>query len=546
MSIKGRVYRRRFLTYVGSAGATGIAGCQTSKPPQTASQPTPQRTSSPTAPSPARTPTTVETDGETPTSSPTPEPGTVDVTVAVPENTPDHDTVYFDVINEKGGIHESIELEEVEPNRWHRTIYFPQYLDQEIWYRYGRGSPQPNGGTWDYTGAEEFVPDAKTGHRTLAVTNELITLTDTVEKWRWLPAPGEEISQSIPTSAPNTPFVPRLDGHTFQTGVTFADFWWGNFDPLLASTHERLSDHKFGWIEVAPPFNYDQVNPTPVLNLAGYSEEDMEFHLDKIRNDGFQLVLAPQICCTDPSSGSFADAWWDHWYREYEDFVMYFARLAEKYEAEVLIFDSRPMAQAGIDTQSDFYDRVGTILAKAKAEFSGLFGTKFIWGGMYDDSLGVLPDRHKLPFLDFLDVAAVSVWVGVAKDGQPSQRLMNENARTGFDRYLKPFQEALDVPIILLQIAYPSVDGGATGSVGVFEPEIQLWEPYSDKYALDLDEQAMAHEAILHTVANTDYVIGTYPFAYWPDSFPLSKEFNVRGKPAEAVYQAWYEAASNG
>ncbi len=74
---------------------------------------------------------------------------------------------------------------------------------------------------------------------------------------------------------------------------------------------------------------------------------------------------------------------------------------------------------------------------------------------------------------------------------------------------------------------------------------LQQWEPYSDKYTLDLAEQAMAFEAVMKNVAeNTDYIIGVYPFAYWPDEFPLSKEYNIRGKPAEDILSQWYKSLS--
>ncbi len=79
------------------------------------------------------------------------------------------------------------------------------------------------------------------------------------------------------------------------------------------------------------------------------------------------------------------------------------------------------------------------------------------------------------------------------------------------------------------------------GSTGVFDPDIQLWNAYTDKYRLDLVEQAEGYEALLQAIAEAPYITGLYPFTYWPLPLPESKEYNVRGKPAELILNAWYE-----
>ena len=93
---------------------------------------------------------------------------------------------------------------------------------------------------------------------------------------------------------------------------------------------------------------------------------------------------------------------------------------------------------------------------------------------------------------------------------------------------------------MLSQIAYPSVVGGVTGRIDGESPGLQMWNDYDDTMVLDLVGQARAFEAVLTAVAQSPYVTGTYPFVYWPDEFPLSKEYNIRGKPAAAVVRAWY------
>ncbi len=101
------------------------------------------------------------------------------------------------------------------------------------------------------------------------------------------------------------------------------------------------------------------------------------------------------------------------------------------------------------------------------------------------------------------------------------------------DCYKKGSKSCLIVAIVLIVLLILCI--AAVTVVDVFDPAIQLWEPYDDKYTLDLVEQAMGYDAILRGIARRDYVIGFYPFAYLPKTSPLTLEFNLRDKPAEQV-----------
>src|SRR3989338_7959138 len=128
------------------------------------------------------------------------------------------------------------------------------------------------------------------------------------------------------------------------------------------------------------------------------------------------------------------------------------------------------------------------------------------------------------------DFFSINMWTGLTIKNNPTQEELYSNTKKIFDERLKPFYDSYKKPIVLQQVAYPSIDGGLKSEVGVDDPAIALWEPYSDKYTLDLEEQAMGFEAILKNAAETNYITGVYPFTYWPDDFPMTKEYNIRGK----------------
>ncbi len=150
-------------------------------------------------------------------------------------------------------------------------------------------------------------------------------------------------------------------------------------------------------------------------------------------------------------------------------------------------------------------------------------------------------EEAKKYFPEEFDFFSISIWAGVTDKNEPTIEEMKSNFKKIFDSSVKPLHDKYQKPLILVSVAYASIDGGMKGNIDVFDPDIQLYDPYSDKYKLDLVEQAKGFEALMQVVAETPYFIGVYPFTYWYTSLPLSKEFNIRGKPSEQVVAGWYK-----
>src|SRR3989338_8670933 len=204
-------------------------------------------------------------------------PFTIDFTVRVPENTPKHTIVYLQIregLNEWG---RNLKMKKTIENIWYLKADLKDFKDKEIGYRYLRNN-------WGFVAAEEFSPDSKTASRKILVEKEPKQINDTVEKWRWLPK-GEFVMPIIPTDAGKIAFASRVNNEKYQKGALFVDFWWGNFFDLLNSTHTRLKEKGFQWIEIAPPWDYKQVNPVPIIASEGfghtYPNDALDFHLNK-------------------------------------------------------------------------------------------------------------------------------------------------------------------------------------------------------------------------------------------------------------------------
>ena len=364
-----------------------IPGVQTPPPgaPTTSDQPEPKTT-----------PTDATTIKSTATKPAT--PFTINFTVRVPEITPKHTMVYLQIregLNEWG---RNLKMKKTIENVWDLKADLNDFKDKEIGYRYLRNN-------WGFVGAEEFLPDSKTASRKVLVEKKPKQINDTVEKWRWLPK-GELVIPIISTDAGKIAFASRIDNEKYQKGALIVDFWWGNFKDLLDSTNVRLRGKGFQWIEIAPPWDYKQVNPVPIITSEGfghtYPNDALDFHLNKMKADGFKVYMMPQICCADTSKASFSKEWWDVWFSEYEKYAMYFVDKANKYNVEYLVItgDSVVVGASPDKRPADYKERLEAIYGKVKSAYKGKLGRGLFIGGEIGSKIpDIWPNTDSMPFM---------------------------------------------------------------------------------------------------------------------------------------------------
>jgi hypothetical protein len=179
-----------------------------------------------------------------------------------------------------------------------------------------------------------------------------------------------------------------------------------------------------------------------------------------------------------------------------------------------------------------------------RQHYKGSVGRSIYLGGVDGAAEPVWPRPADMPGMGQWDFFAVNWWAGLSPNPKATQPELNAAALKIMNASLAPLASQYGKPVVLQQIAYPSVVGGITGRTDGEDPGLQMWNAYDASKVLDLEGQAMAFEAVFTAVAQSPFVTGTYPFVYWPDEFPLSKEYNIRGKPAADVVRAWYSKAN--
>ena len=458
--------------------------------------------------------------------------------VEVPANTPSDAVIFMEITypGDSSGAYFTVQMIKVNSSTWSLTLQRPAGT---VHYRYTQGNMA-------FLSAEEFSPDSDdTKHSATVKPGDVIK--DNIAKWRWFPAPGEALP-IVDNAAASTVIAGRANGEKFQRGYMLVDFWWVPMKDLIAPTDAAMKASHGDWVQIRPAWDYIQTSPTPILGFEGfghtYKPGDLEFNIAQSRKDGLNVLLIPQVCCNNPpGDATQSQSWWNSWFDQMENYSIHFADIAESNNVPFMIMQDDYLWGTASGQVPDISERYAHYIFTVKQHYSGKLGYFVSTGASYKSPGDLYPSLNDIKTFspEQFDFFAVSMWTGVTDSNQPTVSEMKTNFKKIFDSALKPIYNTYHKPLVIVSAAYPSIDGGMKGTTGVFDNDIQVWYNYTNKYPLDLVEQAEGYEALMQAIAETPYITGLYSFTYWPLPLPESKEFNIRGKPSEQVVSAWYE-----
>jgi hypothetical protein len=450
--------------------------------------------------------------------------------VMVPESTPDLDAIVLHVegetflMNRVGSAHYEIEID--------TTGY---ETGRPLRYGYSRGgflAPGGEGGEYKILG--------NVGNRTF-VPGKQIDANDTVTEWKWFPT--QPIEDPIITSLATSSQVSERE--EFWAGPLLVDFWNPNFTLQYDSTIAHLKDVGYEWVALAPPWDYQSVDP-PVISgenvkVPAWPDEELRKEIRAFKSAGFKVYLQPQVCCTSFNVSGRSDGWWDAWYIEYENFVRFHAQMAREEGVDAFSVsgmpDSLPGARYAPSFAEERWDRIFETAKESGAPVG--FGYHVLPPG---DSPQLLWPQEATAFYDNVDFIALGMWNPVSDEQFPTQ----DEIDAGYDLVFREIDYNHNVsmkPIVLSQIAYFS-EIGASQEKG--PEEFPTWEDpaiHVDRY--DAKTQAMIYESLMRHVAERAYIKGGFAFGYYYLDAPLNIDSDIRAKPAEKIFADWIKRISS-
>ena len=337
---------------------------------------------------------------------------------------------------------------------------------------------------------------------------------------------------------------------TFRRGVS----WWfeGAGDDAGARSFRELGTLGVGWVSIhtweplqkaldAPDFrpSNDRFGPRdlagfvrtahalglrvlykPHLEMGGFEPNPQEMAIFRGSDDSAKRRLFAAV----QREGRFlggrhneiemrTEADWNAWFRNYGEYILAHARLAQAAGADMLC-TGRELDRTVLRREGDWRDLVHRIRS--------VFHGPLTYSANFDTYAG-------LGFWDALDFIGVSAYFGLSEAADPSPADLAQ----GWDRALAPLADLsrrFDRPVLLTEVGYPAIAGAARAP----------WR--EGPGAADVWLQSRLYEGAFRAISQRPWIVGAFPWLWEGTAQPpfRDRSYSIQGKPAAFTLARWY------
>lgn len=251
------------------------------------------------------------------------------------------------------------------------------------------------------------------------------------------------------------------------------------------------------------------------------SREDLKMIFQEAKKAGLQVILMPIVLLSHPRGSEWRGAIeppnWDDWWRQYREFLLFFADAARDGGVDVLMVGSEL-----VSTEKETAQWVKTIELVRERFPRGKLGYSANW------------DHYKpIQFWNKLDLVGMTSYYTLANGANPSVAEIVSRWKP-IQAEILAWQKQIGKPVILTEVGWCSQSGAATAP----------WNYYHNMKATPEghEEQRRLYEAFLKVWDNAPGLSGVIWWE-WTDAPGGANDFSYtpRNKPAEQLLRRWFE-----
>lgn len=305
----------------------------------------------------------------------------------------------------------------------------------------------------------------------------------------------------------------------FQKGVVYTS--WGKTElasPASDETLEHLNEIGVRHLGIMVVWYQDTIEEKCILPDSKDTPDDaaLAHAINKAHALGMKVMLKPHVDVkTGQWRGDIIPS--SEWFFSYKNYLLYYAKLANQYNVELLSIGTELVNTTTSNYQSEWEG----IIKEIKKVYTGYLVYSANW------------DEYKtVGFWDKLDFVGIDAYFPLtAKKGPTKEELAAAWRGQGLeiDKWLK--ENKINKPVVFTEIGYCSADG----------TNIQPWSVLSNlpEKFIDQEEQADALDAMLSVCSAYPWFKGLYWWNYFPKKTWSPLGYTIRGKKAEEVFSEW-------
>lgn len=298
--------------------------------------------------------------------------------------------------------------------------------------------------------------------------------------------------------------------------------WVGGREIVTEKEITQLVNNHINWISQTPFGWMRNANQSTVTLHTqsdriwwGESDEGISKTTELAKKQGIKTILKPHLWIRDGWPGDVhmkSDTAWQHWFSNYEKFILHYAQLAEKNNIELFCIGTE--LQQTTKREKEWR----ALISKIRSVYRG----KLIYAANFHE------EYEHIRFWDALDYIGVQAYFPLAKNQQAGLNELIKNWNTPLAS-IESIHKKYNKSVIFTEIGYRSDVDAA------IEP--WRWPQESSLIKTSNEAQAICYEAFFKAVWNKSWLAGVYFWKWYPHGPRRMAQFDFtpQGKRAEKV-----------
>ncbi|MHA1871127.1 MAG: glycoside hydrolase family 113, partial [Promethearchaeota archaeon] len=402
------------------------------------------------------------------------------------------------ITTDRWGGYEPIQMWNYSNRKWTYTLY--TYPNTELKFKFLRYSNTP-------TGYEKLLPnDANDKFRNMTVGSNGTYFEETIDQWRYMLKENISNANTKPLPTP----IARASGDPYQGGVELIDYYTSQWDELVNSTLQNIAQYNTSWVQIAAVWGILQADPVIIdYGWNGIPYPVLIQHIRAAKNEHLNVSIRAFAYPADNNYFSGFNrhntyAWYDDFFKELLKPFMYYAKISEDENVDMLILPNFNWYDDTNDTMTNYIDQKwNETIDQIRSVYHGKI------------TIDYYVNRSEYNWYAKLDYLGDKWWTPLATNTTATFDQLKSNALDRLNNYYASIVNRFNKSIIFAEVAYYSANTSAMQSYSVFSNEINEFQPENDSIPSNWTQQALVYEAVLHAFAETNWVQGSYSFGYF-------------------------------